>query len=105
MPSYLSPPSTVPAAENYVKGIYKAVSEAKRCMRAAQDRMKHYNNQNLPLLKVQPGQMVMLSTANLKRDQHGVRKLRPRWVGPFKVLHVHEHQGNPVAVQLELPAT
>ncbi len=104
LPSHTGLPSKVPAAENYVRGIEKAVAEAKRCMRAAQDRMRHYANTNTPLLDVQPGQLVMLSTANLRRDQYGVRKLRPRWVGPFKVLLVHEHRGAPVAVQLELPA-
>lgn len=49
----------------------------------------------------------MLSTANLNKDVQGVRKLRPRWVGPFKVLHVYQHgdPSVPVAVQLELPSS
>lgn len=107
MPSNMHLPTKCPAAEKYIEGIEQAVSEAKKCMRIVQDRMKTRANANRPVLEVQPGHMVMLSTANLNRDANGVRKLRPRWVGPFKVLYVHRHgeEASPVAVELELPSS
>ncbi|KAJ9521151.1 hypothetical protein QJQ45_022858 [Haematococcus lacustris] len=46
-----------------------------------------------------PGQLVLLSTKNLRLKPGKAKKLLPRFIGPFKVL---EHVG-PVAVRLDLP--
>src|SRR6476620_3944894 len=51
---------------------------------AAQDRMKTYQNQRRRDVTYKEGDMVLLSTANL-RTQEGTRKLIPKWVGPFEV--------------------
>jgi hypothetical protein len=45
------------------------------------------------------GQNVLLSTINFKLAHPGTRKLRPKWVGPFKVI---ERIGK-VVYKLELP--
>ncbi|KAJ9511239.1 hypothetical protein QJQ45_017166, partial [Haematococcus lacustris] len=46
-----------------------------------------------------PGQLVLLSTKNLRLKPGKAKKLLPRFIGPFKVL---EHVG-PVAVRQDLP--
>jgi hypothetical protein len=90
-------PTRVPAAKAFVQGMHEAIQRAKQHLKAAQDRMQTYVNQRRKDVVYNEGDMVLLSTANL-RTKEGVRKLMPRWVGPFEV---REMVGK-VAVRLHL---
>lgn len=92
-------PSRVPAAEVLVRSIQDAIQQAKKHLKAAQDRMQTYVNQRRKDVVYTDGDMVMLSTVNL-RTREGSRKLMPKWVGPFEV---REMVGK-VAVRLHLSA-
>jgi hypothetical protein len=94
-----SGPSRVPAAKVLVQGMQDAILKAKQHLRAAQDRMQTYVNQKRRDTVYKEGDMVMLSTVNL-RTKEGARKLMLKWVGP---LEVREMVGK-VAVRLHLSA-
>lgn len=81
------------------KKVKWAIHRAKQCLWAAQDRMRTYANQRRRDVTYKEGDMVMLSTANL-RTQGSSRKLMPKYVGPFEV---REMVGK-AAVRLHLSA-
>ncbi|KAJ9521984.1 hypothetical protein QJQ45_024869 [Haematococcus lacustris] len=91
----------VPKAAEFVEGIEKAVRKAKQCWRVAQQRMKALVDGKRREVSYHPGAQVLLSTVNMRNNQNeqGVRKLKPRYVGPFTVLRMI----GKVAVQLHLP--
>ena len=69
-------------------------------MQAAQQRQKvAANRRRRPHEQISVGDMVYLSTTNIRLKFKGSPKLLPRWIGPFKVLV----EINPVAYKLELP--
>jgi hypothetical protein len=88
----------VPAARAFAKRIDYAVQRARDCMMAAQQRMAVYYNQSHRQVQYTVGQQVLLSTANMRFKGAGIKKLRPRWVGPFTVTDLV----GSVAVRLEL---
>ncbi|KAJ9511109.1 hypothetical protein QJQ45_013143 [Haematococcus lacustris] len=94
-------PRKVPKAAEFVEGIEKAVRKAKQCWRVAQQRMKALVDGKRREVSYHPGAQVLLSTVNMRNNQNeqGVRKLKPRYVGPFTVLRMI----GKVAVQLHLP--
>ncbi|KAJ9526881.1 hypothetical protein QJQ45_017743 [Haematococcus lacustris] len=79
----------------------EAVAKAKLCMQAAQQRQAAYANQDRRDVHYKVGQMVLLSTKNMRLKPGKARKLLPRFVGPFKVLDLVGQ----VAVNLQLPAS
>jgi hypothetical protein len=80
--------------------ILSAVKRAKDAMQAAQQRQKAAaDRRRRPHQNISVGDMVFLSTANIRLKFKGSPKLLPRWIGPFKVLA----EINPVAYKLELP--
>ncbi|KAJ9516138.1 hypothetical protein QJQ45_024566 [Haematococcus lacustris] len=79
----------------------EAVAKAKLCMQAAQQRQAAYANQDRREVHYKVGQMVLLSTKNMRLKPGKARKLLPRFVGPFKVLGLVGQ----VAVNLQLPAS
>ncbi|KAJ9511709.1 hypothetical protein QJQ45_018011 [Haematococcus lacustris] len=82
-------PQKVPQAHAFVKGMKTAVEQARQCLARAQKRMKSYQDKRRDVLFL-PGDMVLLSTQNMrgKANQPGVRKLKPRYVGPFSVQYM-----------------
>lgn len=90
----------VPAAAVWLANLHGAVRSAKRCLEAAQQRMKAQadtSRRDVPLFN--PGDLVLLNTKHLHLKNPGTKKLLPKWIGPFPVLgHVNE-----VAVRIELP--
>ncbi|KAJ9506472.1 hypothetical protein QJQ45_019457 [Haematococcus lacustris] len=94
-------PQKVPQAHEFVKGMKKAVEQARQCLARAQKRMKSYQVNKRREALYLPGDMVLLSTQNMrgKANQPGVRKLKPRYVGPFSV----QYMVGKAAVKLWLP--
>ena len=74
-----------PAAIQYVQNIERAVSQAKSALAEAQGRMKNYYNSKRRDVSYEPGELVLLSTTNLRLKVPGSGKLLPRFVGPFPV--------------------
>ncbi|KAJ9514191.1 hypothetical protein QJQ45_002279 [Haematococcus lacustris] len=94
-------PQKVPQAHDFVKGMKRAVEQARQCLARAQKRMKSYQDNKRREALYLPGDMVLLSTQNMrgKANQPGVRKLKPRYVGPFNV----QYMVGKAAVKLWLP--
>ncbi|KAJ9509743.1 hypothetical protein QJQ45_011389 [Haematococcus lacustris] len=94
-------PQKVPQAHDFVKGMKKAVEQARQCLARAQKRMKSYQDNKRREVLYLPSDMVLLSTQNMrgKANQPGVRKLKPRYVGPFSV----QYMVGKAAVKLWLP--
>jgi hypothetical protein len=88
-------------ADSLAERIQSVVSEAKKCLDAAQQRQKAYADQFRRDLSFAVGSEVLLSTKHINVKMKGTPKLLPRWVGPFKVLQ----KINPVAYKLDLPAS
>jgi hypothetical protein len=90
----------VPAADVFVRRMHFDLARAKSCLRAAQDRMRRYadaTRRDLPPLQV--GQEVLLMTKILRFKHTRARKLKPWYMGPFRVSKV----ASPVAYPLQLP--
>ncbi|KAJ9516264.1 hypothetical protein QJQ45_001114 [Haematococcus lacustris] len=94
-------PQKVPQAHDFVKGMKTAVEQARQCLARAQKRMKSYQDNKRREALYLPGDMVLLSTQNMrgKANQPGVRKLKPRYVGPVSV----QYMVGKAAVKLWLP--
>jgi hypothetical protein len=67
-------------------------------MIAAQDRQKHYADKARAPHDFKTGDQVLLSTRNLK-FRSGVKKLHPRYIGPFPILGMAGQN----AARLQLP--
>ncbi|GIL67083.1 hypothetical protein Vafri_20518, partial [Volvox africanus] len=90
----------VPAAKTFAKSYLSRMTDAKSCLDAAQQRATDYYNKSKQDVVFSEGQMVLLSTKNLRSFAEGSRKLLPRWIGPYPV----EHMVGNAAVKLVLPA-
>ncbi|KAJ9513250.1 hypothetical protein QJQ45_029480 [Haematococcus lacustris] len=75
------------------------VKQARHFMELAQRRQAYIANKGRKEVEYHTGQLVLLSSKNLRMKPGKAKKLLPRFIGPFKVL---EHVG-PVAVRLDLP--
>ncbi|KAJ9513280.1 hypothetical protein QJQ45_001318 [Haematococcus lacustris] len=94
-------PRSGPKAHSFVQGILQAIKKAKQCWAEAQQKMKAREDGRRRHVSYSPEQLIMLSTENMRRkvDDVGVRKLKPRYVGPFRVLHMV----GDAAVKIQLP--
>ncbi|XP_018410495.1 PREDICTED: myeloperoxidase-like [Nanorana parkeri] len=91
--------SAVPAAQKTVDFLHSNVILLQRAISKAQDAAKGaYDRSRRGDLTLQPGDLVWLSTRNLKLACPS-RKLGPRYIGPFPV----ERQMNPASYRLTLP--
>ena len=77
------------------------LEEAQTSLVVAQSRAREQANRSRRQEAYEEGSEVVLSTRNLRVDQHLPTKIRRRWIGPFKVLKVI----SPVAYKLDLPPT
>ena len=93
--------SPVEAVQVMVDRMKMALEEAQANLTVAQNRAREYANRTRRDETSELGQEVVLSTRNLRVDQHLPSKLRRRWVGPFKISRVI----SPVAYGLDLPPT
>lgn len=89
----------LPGAEAFVKEMDQALQRAKMALQQAKDRQKAYADNKRKDITFNIGDRVLLSTRNLNMKSGGVRKLWPKYVGPFQV----KSQIGKVAYELELP--
>ena len=73
----------------------------RRALEDAQPHQKAAADQHCRVVHFVPGDMVLLSTRNLILKGHPTSKLKPSFVGPFRV----EEQIGAVAYRLALPAS
>jgi len=91
-------------AKKFIVKIKEIQEEAKVALEKAQEDMKKYaNRRRLKVDEYKVGDLVMLSTKDLKYQMVGRRakKLMKRFVGPYKVQKIVSSN----AVKLELPST
>jgi hypothetical protein len=86
--------SLVPTTDRKADWLNRALTEAKRCLEAAQQRQKAYADRTRAPITFRPGDRVLLSTKNFNKN-----KLMPKWVGPYPV----KEMIGKAAVRLELP--
>ena len=99
-PTSLDLPKYVPRAQDFTEGISRAVREAKQHLGQARSKYQEYANRFRRPVSYEPGDMVLLNTKNLRGSgEAGVRKLKPRFVGPFRVIRMI----GDAAVELDLP--
>lgn len=85
--------------KQFLENIQVSVSHAKHCLLEAQERQQHYANQNRRALVFKIGDLVMLSTTNLK-NLDKVPKLSQKYIGPFKIVK----KISDVVYELEIPS-
>lgn len=87
------------SVKELLEQMHSRIEHAKQCLQQAQDRQSQYVNEHRSDVRFKVGDMVMLSTSNLKSlDQ--VPKLLSKWLGPYPVKRVI----SPVAYELDLPS-
>ena len=89
------------ASAEYAQPMQQLTARARKCMLAAQQRQKRYNDQHRISVEHDVGSEVLLSTKHLtlKVLSIGSNKLMLKWVGPFKVLKCI----GPLTCRLKLP--
>ena len=83
----LSPYSDSPnvqTVDEYIEMMKKTTESAKKNIEKALKKQTFYANKRRKDIQFQEGDMVLLSTTNLRL--HGSRKLNPKFVGPFKII-------------------
>ena len=104
-PLSLQTPSTraaqVPVAAKFTADMFDALVKAKKCLQAAQQRMKAYADTKRSDVEYDIGDMVMLNAQNIAVKHNSTRKLMNKYFGPFRVVRPI----NPVAYELKLPPT
>jgi len=78
-----TPRGRIPAAKDRVEKLHELRQELRTRLTEANERMAHYYNQRHVPKQFRVGELVKLSTRNLKLKH---RKIGPRWVGPFRVI-------------------
>ena len=93
-------PKKGPAAYNFIGNIEKALTRARVCLQAAQQRQKRYADDKRVDRELQVGDSVYLSSEHIILEAIGARKLLPGWLGPFNILS----KVNTVNYTLDIPA-
>ena len=91
--------SQLEAVQEMVNRMETTLEEAQANLALAQNRAREYANRSCHAETFEVGREVVLSTRNLRVDQHLPTKLRRRWIGPYKISAVI----SPVAYRLDLP--
>lgn len=86
----------LPAARSMALRIQKALKAARGFLQRTRDRLVQRSGQRRVVFA--PGDRVLLSTRNMQHPGDGIKKLYPRFVGPFQVVRMRGE----VAVELAL---
>ncbi len=90
-------------ADNFVHYIKNIIAEGRESFTLAQQRNLEYRNAGRPPLTFQVGDLVKLNTSSIDTrlvdGDNAARKLRDKWIGPFKVIAAMHHN----AYKLQLP--
>ena len=79
--------SSNPTANDLMADVTEAIQKAKQNIQAAQQRQSHYANEKRREVVFKKGDVVLLSTANLRTDGRAP-KLTPKFIGPFTITRV-----------------
>ena len=90
------PKGEIPSAKERVQRLYELRKQLQEHVIKAQEHQAKYYNQRHKPMEFKRGQLVKLSTRNLKLKN---KKLAPRWIGPFRITEVIGSQ----AYRLALP--
>jgi hypothetical protein len=90
-----------PAGYDFVGNIQAAVRNAREQLKQAQNRQKTYADSKRRAQSFEPGDLVLLSTTNLRLKVPGSQKLLPRYIGPFAI----EKKAGTAAYKLALPSS
>ena len=93
------PDDRVPAVKSMIQNMHDAISDARHCLHAAQQRQKAYADIRRRDVEFKVGDQVLLSTRNLTMKMVGSAKLMPKNHGPFTI----SRKINQVAYELDLP--
>ena len=105
-------PGKMQRANEFADQMIKGLAEAKKSLDAARQRMKSYTDKRRRHEEFKEGDLVMLSTKNLKlkMPKGGTMKFMPRWIGPFPIIQYRTTREGPdgplpisKAFRLELP--
>ena len=91
--------ASVEAVQEMTDRMKVALEEAQANLSLAQRRARTQANKSRRDEEFKVGEEVVLSTKNLKVDQHLPSKFKKRWIGPFRIAKVV----SPVAYGLDLP--
>jgi hypothetical protein len=78
--------TNLPACNEFVSGLQKALSLARDSLHSAQTRMKKNADTHRRELDFKVGDQVLLSSKNIRLRTAGTKKLLPKFLGPFTVL-------------------
>jgi hypothetical protein len=87
------------AASNIVKTLTDHIEQAKLNLEQAIKHQKDQADSHRKELTFQVDEQVYLSTKHIKMQQYSSTKIKPRFIGPFKITKII----SPVAYKLELP--
>jgi hypothetical protein len=90
-----------PGALASTQQMQQNLQQARRCLEAANQRMKATTDKRRKPMELQVGDEVLLRTRHLRVKGKIARKLFPRFIGPFTITK----KINPVAYRLHLPHT
>jgi hypothetical protein len=98
------PSNPAPRAQDFAETWQSLVRRGRAFMEQAQERYARHANAHRRHVQYTPGQLVLLSTRNLKL-KGGVesRKLLPKFIGPFTVKKLVGSSEQKVAAELDLP--
>ena len=79
----------LPSIESIFENRDQVMHRVRSLLKSAQDRQKSYADQSRRPHDFTAGQQVLLSTKNLQFQGKGIRKLYPKYVGPFSIITMH----------------
>jgi len=94
------PEVQLPTLDSVFQDLNSTLTRVKDILKSAQDRQKACADQSRAPHTFAEGQQVLLSTRNFK-FKSGVKKLHPKYIGPFKILKMVGQN----SAKLQLPAT